>query len=433
MRRIAQAKEILQIAIPSGLSSFLDVLNISMALFFIGKLSTSHIVAYGAGMNFVMLFYAVFSIFFTGTNATISRFFGRKDPRLKQAMSSLILNACLFSIPLFLFALSVFPYFLSWLGLHAQSLELGTLYLEIIIFEIPFLLLKSTLNSIFSATSNSKYPFLIKSFCTAIHLGLNYVLIFGWWIFPALDIKGMALSNLICSFLEVLLMGFWLYKIFGWERSFCLDIIKNALQIGFPTGIERALTLFSLTLIARFLLAYGEEVLAGFQIGGRIESFVFMPGFGFMIASMSLVGQNSNNRELSKSYATLCLWISSILMGFFGIVMCWVSKDVASIFSQNPNVITYATYYLIAVGISQVPLIFIFVLDGAFKGAGKANIPLYTNALSIWLLRILPMHLCSIFALPYYFIFVIICLETYIRGVIFWILFYKTKWKLIKY
>lgn len=433
MKQIAQAKEILKIAIPSGLGSFLDVLNISIALFFIGQLSTSHIVAYGAGMNFVMLFYALFAIFFTGTNATIARFFGQKDPRLQEAMSSLILNACVFSIPLFLLGFFAFPHFLSWLGLQAQSLHLATLYLEIIVFEIPFLLLKSTLNSIFSATSNTKYPFWIKSFCTLIHFGLNYALIFGWWIFPALDMKGMALSNLICSSLEVMLLFLWLFKLFGWKKSFHLSIIKNALKIGFPTGIERALTLFSLTLIAKFLLFYGDEVLAGFQIGGRIESFVFMPGFGFMIASMSLVGQNAANQELSKSYTTLCLWISSILMGSLGILMCLISQEVAMIFSQNADVVTYAKHYLIAVGISQVPLIFIFVLDGAFKGAGKSDISLYTNGLSIWILRILPMYLCSIFNLPYYFIFGIICLETYIRAMIFWVIFYKKKWKAIKY
>lgn len=430
MTTLCKSKEILKIAIPSGLGSFLDIINISMTLVFVGKLSTSHIVALGSGASFVMLFYAIFSIFSTGSNATISRLYGEKSPKLQEAMSSLFLFGIMIAIPLFLIALFFSWIYPEWIGLQTHALDLTYAYIQIIIFEIPILLLKLMLSSIFSATSNAKYPFYIKIFCTLFHIGLNYILIFGWGSFPALGLRGAAFSNLITSSLELILLFILIYKIFGFSWKFNFAFVRTCLRIGFPTGIERGLTLLSFVLIAKFLLAYGDEVLAGFQIGGRIESFVFMPGFGFMLASMSLVGQNSKERDLAKSYATLCLWISSCLMGILGILIALIGNRVILFFTQDHAVIDYAWQYLIAVGLSQIPLIFVFVLDGAFRGAGKSKISLCINALSIWILRILPMYYCSLYHLPYYLIFGIIFLETYLRAFFFWIVFYKTNWQM---
>ncbi|WP_034584039.1 MATE family efflux transporter [Helicobacter pametensis] len=430
--KLIKFKEILKIALPSGLSSLLDILNISIALLFIAKLSTAHIVAFGASMNFIMLFYAILTIFFTGTNATIARLFGEKNPQTPQALSSLLISAAFVSLPLFLIAFALFHPYLTWMGLTQHSLTLANIYLHILIFEIPALLLKTTLTSAFSAISCAKIPFYVKICSTLFNVTANYYLIFGFGFIPALDIVGAGIANVLSAYFELFLLLIFAYKKFKFSPSFDFLFVKKAFWIGFPAGIERSLTLFSLVLIAKFLLSYGDEVLAGFQIGGRIEAFAFMPGFGFMVASMSLMGQNVNHPKLAKEYTTLCLWIASMMMGALGALMCIFGQNLAWIFSKDSQVILYAWHYLIAVGLSQIPLIFIFVLDGALKGAGKSKFSLYINTSSIWILRILPMYLCSIFKLPYYFIYLIIFLETYIRATIFWIIFYKIDWKIKK-
>lgn len=428
--RLSQTKEILRIALPSGLGSLLDILNISMTLLFVAKLSTVHIVAFGAGTNFVMLFYAILTIFFTGTNATISRLYGQKNPKVTQALSSLLGSALFFSLPLFFLAFFFFRPYLVWMGLTHQSLSLAEIYLQILVFEIPALLLKTTLTSAFSAISCAKIPFYVKIISTLFNICANYCLIFGWGFVPALDILGAGIASVLSAYLELFLLFIFAYKHFGFTSRFNLSFVRNALSIGFPAGVERGLTLFSLVLIAKFLLVYGDEVLAGFQIGGRIEAFAFMPGFGFMVASMSLMGQNAHNPQRAKSYTTLCLWIASSIMGVLGVLMCIFGIELSRIFSKDSEVILYSWHYLLAVGFSQIPLIFVFVLDGALKGAGRSKISLCVNTLSIWLLRIFPMYLCLVFGLPYFVIFFIIFLETYIRASIFWVIFYKISWKI---
>lgn len=427
--RLTQAKEILKIAIPSGLSSFLDILNISMTLFFISKLSTLHLVAFGAGTNFLMLFYTITAIFSTGTNAIIARLYKSSPSSIPQSLCTLTLGALLSSIPLFILAFFCYSSYLLWLGLNGDSLLLAKDYLKVTIYTLPALLLRMTLTSAFSAISKANIPFFIKLICTFLNLIATYTLTFGFGFIPALGIQGAGIASLITGSLEAFLLLFGSFKVLGFHFAFIIPTLKTAFKIGFPTGLERSFTLFSFVLVSKFILSYGEDILAGFQIGGRIEAFAFMPGFGFMIASMSLMGQNISNLTLAKSYTYLNLIVASIFMGTLGVIMCLFGKEFASIFSKDQEVITYALYYLYAVGLSQIPLIFIFVLDGALRGAGTTKFSLYINTLSIWGLRIIPMYSCTLFARPYYYIFIIIFIETYIRAGIFWFVFSKGYWQ----
>ena len=423
---LSRCKKIFQIALPSGMSSFLDIFNISIALLFVGKLSTSHIVAFGVGMNFVMLFYTITAIFFTGTNATIARLHTQILER-KIALATLSFYSLLISIPLFFLAIFTQTPYLTWMGGSKESIILSSEFLDILVFALPPLLLKTSLTSAFSAISKANIPFYVKTFCTFFNIGANYLLIFGKFGFPRLELYGAGIANLLSILLEALLLSILAKKYFGIIFKIDFSYFKLALKIGIPTGIERAFTLFSLVMISKFLIGYGDEILAGFQIGGRIEAFAFMPGFGFMIASMTLMGQNIKRLKRGKAYVYLTLYLSSLFMGILGILMCFFGNTLSFVFSSNPLVIEYSHAYLIAVGISQIPLITIFVLDGALRGLGASKISLFINASSIWGLRIIPMYLCTHFHLSAYYIFGIICLETFIRAGIFWWVFDREK------
>lgn len=425
-KNLNRSKKIFQIALPSGMSSFLDIFNISIALLFVGKLSTSHIVAFGVGMNFIMLFYTITAIFFTGTNATIARLYTQHSQR-GIALFTLSFCSALCSIPLFFIALFTQVPYLQWMGGSTESIKLASEFLDILAFALPPLLLKTTLTSAFSAISKANIPFYIKCFCTLFNIIANYVLIFGLFSFPKLELYGAGIANLLSISLEALLLTLLLKKHFQLSPKLDFSYFKLALRIGIPTGVERAFTLFSLVMISKFLISYGDEILAGFQIGGRIEAFAFMPGFGFMIASMTLMGQNIKKIKIGKAYVYLTLYLSAIFMGILGVLMCIFGSSVSLIFSTNTEVIEYSYAYLIAVGISQIPLITIFVLDGALRGLGASTISLIINACSIWGLRIIPMYFCTLFHLSAYYIFAIICIETFARAGIFWWIFDKEK------
>ena len=424
------SKKIIGIAVPSGLNSLLDITNVMIGLFMLSKLSSYHIVAVGLGLNFFMFLYSLCNILFVGTNVQISRLYGSGNfDGIKEVLSSMFFGSLLLSIPVYLLTNSLHKSYFDWIIDDPIAQILGEAFLGIILISIPALLAKTILISSFAAIGDTKRPFIIKLVITCINLFLNYVLIFGVF-FEKLDIVGMAVSNLFVSYLELLILLILLFRRkipLGIKYFLCFKIVRKGLVVGFPTGVERILTIGSLVLISKFVALYGSDYLAGLQIGSRIEAFSYMPGFGFLIASMTLVGQyiGANKKECIKELMYTSIIISSIFMCVMGFIMTIGSRYLSSIFSTNEDIIYSSMMYLICVGISQIPLVLIFIFDGAFRGAGATKASLYINTTSIWLLRIFPMYVCVKFQLSIVLIYVIILVETFIRGLVFLVVFNK--------
>lgn len=423
-------KKILSIAIPSGLNSLLDIINIVIGIFIIGKISSHHIIAVGLGLNFFMLIYAVTNIFFVGTSAQISRLFGKQDfDGIKNVLSSMFFGAVILAIPIYFIANISYSIYFDWIGVDETSKILGEIFIYIMLYSIPALIAKVILVAGFTSIGDTRTPFIIKLIISIINIGLNYILIFGI-VFEALDIAGMAIANLLTTYTELIILLTLLTKktsILKLKLFFSLDIIKKGIKIGIPVGIERGFTIVSLLLISKFVAAYGSDYLAGFQIATRIEAFAFMPSFGFMIASMALAGQylgeNNTNKLKQSTYTTMIL--ASIFMGFMGLIMIVFGKDLSMLFSKKDSILYSSVAYLTYIGLSQIPLVFIFVLDGACRGAGATKISLAINIISIWAFRILPMYICYKAGLPIISIYIIILIETFIRGIAFFYIFKK--------
>lgn len=425
-----RSKKVLNIAIPAGLNSLLDITNVVIGIFLMGQLSQYHIIAVGLGLNFFMLLFAITNIFFVGTNAQISRLFGKGDiGGISEVLSSMFFGVCLISIPIFFLANELYSSYFSWIGVDTTSQILGEIFTNIIIAMIPAVLIKTIIIAGFSAIGNTKTPFFIKILTTSLNILLNYILIFGVFFEP-LDIVGIALANLITTYIEFIIL-LWLLARKGTKLSLRYTlkphIFKKGLIIGIPIGLERIFTIISLILISKFVASYGSDYLAGLQIGSRIESFAVMPSFGFVVASMALTGQflGAGRADLVKKFIYTTIIMASIFMGVMGIFMSIFGGYLSQFFSDKSAVIYSSSLYLICVGLSQIPLVFIFVFDGAFRGAGATKISLIANTASIWLLRILPMQICLMLKLPLITIYLIILIETFIRGFAFFYIFKK--------
>lgn len=435
-KRKLMRERILNIALPSGLTFLLDVINLTVAIFFIGRLGADHIAALGVGINYVVVCYiAVSSVFYVGTNAQVSRFFGaRQNKHMNEAFSTMFYTCILASIPVLMLSYAGIKNYVIWMGLIPLTAELTREFLYISIFLVPIFIIKNVIVSAFSAVGNTKIPFYVKISMTLVNLALGYTLILGIEGFnEGLGIEGSALTNIIvaCSELFLLLLAVLSQR---FKISFCASLnwqyFKRGLKIGFPSGMERICTFFALLLIAKFLVKFGDEVMAGAQIGERIESFCYMPGFGFMVTSMSLVGQciGAGNISRARHYTRQTMQISGIIMGSVGFLMIVFARPLAELFSDNAGVIHSAEIYLFILGLSQVPLVWMFVLDGVIRGSGKTMYSLFINCGSIWCLRLLPMWILLKTGFDYRAIYACVTIETFLRAGIFYYFYKKGVW-----
>lgn len=433
-------KRILNIAIPSGLQSAFDMFSMSIALFFLGNISPLNFTALSLGANYIIIFYPLSAIFAIGTNVLMSHRYGARNyTEMNTIYATMIYVSFGLSLPIFLLAFLCIPFYLSAFNLSEELFNLTYSYVSLTTFALPSIMIKNVLISGFAATGDTKRPFYIKIMLTILSVCGYFVLINGNLGFPSLGLLGAAIVTLIVSYLELIAL-FVLPKVITTSLQLRLQFhygfLKKALKIGIPTGMERIFTICSLNIILVFVgqyaVIYQDSAMTGFQAGSKIEGFSFVPGFGFMVAITSLMGQSlgAKNYKLGAEYTRICAILASIILGICGLILAIFAQPLSAIFiKQDSMAITISVAYLIAVGLSQIPLILSFIYDGALRGAGFTQIPLFINIASISLFRLLPMWICSKIHLSIYILFFIIFLETYIRAVIFYFVFRSGIWK----
>ncbi|WP_104697044.1 MULTISPECIES: MATE family efflux transporter [unclassified Helicobacter] len=423
-------RKIISLAVPSGINSLLDIVAIAINMLFMSSISDSHTLAMGLSLNFLMIFYAFNAIFSVGTNVQISHYFGAGEQiKIKEVFSSIVQGSLVVSIPLIFIGIYSAEFFFNWMGIYGEVRHLALNFSNYIVLTLPALILKNIFIAALAAVGNTLYPLIVRIISIIISVALTYILVFGY----NLDMEGAGIAYLATGYLELIIffLMFFIKKIFSNFLVFKKEYLLNMFRIGIPAGIERFLTLSSLILITKIVSSYSDLVLTGAQIGNRIEAFSFMPSFGFMLAAMVLMGQNLGARKVeeAKIYIKTILGFSSCIMGISSILLITFAKYFSSLFSSNGEIIATSAYYLVAVGLSQIPLIWVFVLDGALRGAGNTKTALCVNVVSIWFFRILPMFLLAKMQFPITWIFGIICIETYIRAYIFWIIFKRGRWE----
>jgi putative MATE family efflux protein len=302
---------------------------------------------------------------------------------------------------------------------------------------MPFIFMKLVFVSALNAAGDTKTPMKVKIASILLNVVLNYLLIFGKYGFPELGVLGAAVGTVIVNFLE-----FVVYIVLYLRRHtpylpvwyYSKNLLGRALKVGIPASIERALTFGSFMLFTVIIAHYGTAVLAGYQIGLRVEGLAFMPGIGFTIAAMALMGQGlgAKKPEQAKEDVLLVLKYASGLMFFLSFFMIFMPEKIVWLFTNDAQTIEEASLYLRIVGVSQIPLAFNFVLSGALRGAGDTKRTLKINLISLWFVRIMPAFLLSYYFHNILLVYLAMISDTFVKAIWLWMTFKKGEWQKIR-
>lgn len=400
----------------------------------VGMVSVSALAAVGMSMQFMMVINVLMTLYVVGGNALISRFIGQGRKRRASAL--------LYGLSVFAIILSVFvsiggyfgsSYIYELMGASEDVISQGSMYFKILSLGIVVIFIDNLLYNALSAAGDTKSSLYIKLFSAGINAFLNYVLIFGHYGFEAYGIEGAAYATVIAYIFNVIAYYFLIKKSNSKLNIIPIIRIKDMIRawhVGWSAALDRAISSISFLVFVSIITAYGTAELAGYQVGLRIEGIAFMPGFGFAIAAMALVGQNigAANKDRAYNMGIISGRIAYIFMGSVGIILITIPEVLVSFFTQDIATIQVASYYLILVGLAQIPLAIMFVYSGALRGAGATKTTLKINVLSLWFLRVIPSYIAYKMGYGIIMIFIIMNIETLLKGLIYWYIYQKREW-----
>lgn len=403
----------------------------------VGQLGAVELAA--VGLAIMMLFSAamIFAAAGTGAAAIVARETGagRSWEVRKITGQAIMLGAVLGTV---LAALGVLTAN-ALLGLTAAEPEVSGLaagLVRIMFGFTPFYLIMSIGNAVLRGMGKTDIAFYITIFSNALALLLSYALVFGHSV-PALGPYGVAwglgISQFAGGIAALAVLSSQKTVGLSWQdiASIHKKTIQNIIDISVPAALEQ-LSMQGGRMVFTFMLAgVGAIQFAAHQIAVQIESMSFMPGFGFSVAAMTLVGQylGKGMPHRSEQFTWLTNKIAFWGMAVMGVIIFIFARPLAALFIDDPTVIYWGALCVMISVLEQPTLALCFVLGGALRGAGDTRWPMYVTTLGVWLFR-----------LPLVYLFIIVwgyditaawyitAGDFLIRSVILWWRFDSKKW-----
>ena len=237
-----------------------------------------------------------------------------------------------------------------------------------------------------------------------VHIFLNYVLIYGIWIFPKLGILGAALGTVISRIMMVIFMHYILkynnrMKVYFKDFSFKQikkSMIRKIVNLGFPSAMQM---LFEVALFTAAIWLSGtisKNSQAANQIALTLATMTFMFAMGLSVTAMIRVSNQKGLNDyknlvvVAKSIFLLAIIIEIIFALFFIIFHSYLPHlflDMKNINQtlDNKEVITIAAQLLLVAAVFQISDGIQVVVLGALRGLQDVKIPMYITFVAYWI------------------------------------------------
>jgi putative MATE family efflux protein len=402
-------RAVLAVALPSVATMLLQTTNTLLDRGFVGRLGAEALAAVTMSTSLMFAMMSAAMAIATGTTAMVARFVGEgnTEDAITATRQSLLLGLVIsvaVGLPMFFLRGII----LQALGMDAEALPLAKAYLGITVLGMPSLFLMLILNGAFRGLGDTVRPFWVSLAANVVHIGVNWLLIFGNLGAPKMGLPGGAVGLITSQVLSMALYAAWMRKtplasaLHG-PWFFDLAWARRIAKIGIPAAAQQLLRVGSL-LMFQSLLAYSPAkaaAVAALGVGLSSESIAFMPGFGYSIAASAFVGQNlgAGKPDRAEKGAWIATWQAVAVMSLMGLVFFSFAEPFAHFFikhtdgetplkaAQTEEAIRLTIAYLKIALISEPFLALGMVLTGALQGAGETSGPTKITFVTMVLLR----------------------------------------------
>ena len=304
-------KSLCKIAVPVTLQSMLQASFSIVDQIMIGQLGETNISAVGLGSNFSLIFSVVIGAIGAVAGILIAQFMGAEDKKEAWCSFDVSLICGIMISALFLLAAGAFP--LQILGLYTEDMSIintGAVYFRIVAFSYIPMAVSNILSAWLRCREHATIPFLASFGAVAVNTGLNYLLIFGKFGFPRMEIKGAAIATLISQLFNLV------FIVIGFVVCNRRDGDKPVLSLRFKKiTIRDYLVMIMPILVSEFLWSLGQNVesavyghlgtsnLAAYTLTGPIQGLIVGALSGLSAAAGVMIGKRLGRKEYDEAYA----------------------------------------------------------------------------------------------------------------------------------
>lgn len=321
-------------------------------------------------------------------------------------------------------------------------LEQAARYMQIVFSTFIFAGAGMVGMSALRGAGDTRTPMVIAICANAVNVAGNYVLIFGKFGFPRMELAGAALATALTRIVEFLLVCGALFRkgsrISLRVEDFThvrLDSVRKVFRIGFPAGLEALVVQSGYLFFTRIITGLPPASMAAHRVAISIESVSFMPAAGFQVAASTVVGQclGARKPDLAEKGAKIANTMAMLFCSSIGIVLLAFPEAIVKLFNPDPAVVKIGALCLRIAAVAQPLLAMSMTLAGALRGAGDTKSPMYVAWLGMWCIRVPLVHLTiKFFGMGLEGAWLTMNVDWLVRSVILWFLLNRGAWKKVE-
>ncbi len=367
--------------------------GLTVDMIWVGKLGAASIAGVGVAGIIVMLAMAARWGLSAGTRAMVARFIGAGDEKGANhvAQQAFVISG-IYAIAMATIGVFFAEPILSLMGLEADVVGAGAAYLRIQFVGSAAMSFWMMGEAVMRASGDAVTPMKVTIIARFVHLVLCPFLVFGWWIFPRLEVSGAAAANLVGYSLGMVLVLWFLFtgrtRLWLTLRDFHLDpnIIWRIVKIGIPASVMGIQRTFGRFVLVWVMIPFGTLAVAAHTLAQRIEMFLYLPGWGMGMAAGVLVGQNlgAAQPERAEKGGWLAVGLVEGFMVICSVVVLLWAESIILIFSTEPGLVEIASTFIRIEAAGYLVMGFVAVLQMCLSGAGDTLPPMLFSLLMVW-------------------------------------------------
>lgn len=394
-----EALKTLRLALPIIIGELAQMSLHLMDSAMVGAISYKHLAASALVMN-VMNVPFVFGIGMTiSVSQMVSMAHGRRDAQLVShyffngfcicALTALIVSA----------GLIAGKNVLSHLGQDPEVVKLALPFMQLMGLSFIPMLLFMTLKQFADGLEITKMAMYFSLLALPVNVFLNWLLIYGHWGFPRLELRGAGWATLFTRTFILFLLALIILRSARFKRYVAIrgkqwrlnkKTLRELLGIGVPSSLQIVMEVGAFIVAGILIGTISAVALAAHQIAIGCASFTFMVSLGLAQAGSIRVSNayGSLNWQkiaiIGKSTLVMALLYGSFCAAGFALLR----KQLPGLFNNDTSVLHLASSLLVFAAVFQISDSTQAIGAGLLRGIKDVRTPTILIAIAYWVIGI---------------------------------------------
>ncbi len=385
------AEHLRAIAVPAAISLLSITLYNVTDTFFAGLVSPEAQAGLGVGSQIYFGVTAVGIGLRVGLSALVGQELGRRAPEAARdvAARGLGLTGIVTGLAMVVGYLTL-PVVIAAVTADGGYREAAVDYVLWLLLAAPGFVVTPSLSGILAGQGDTETFARGQTAAALANVGLDPLFVFGIdGVVPGFGLDGIAFATIVCQ------TALMLYMAVHTARSTVLvgvrltDLVPTwrstsaLLEQSLPAAMTLLVTVFGGLVAQSLLQQFGEDAVAAYGVGFRLEQLLLLPALGVTSALLPLVSQNVGAGHLDR--VREAFWAAmryGLALMAVGIALIWLFGSFAvEAFAASDDVAELALSYLRIETLSLPFFVVLYAVQSVLQGIGKPRFPV---VVSLW-------------------------------------------------